>query len=139
MSPGIIPYNSIPNWPSPPAGLFEACESAGISASRASDGVHVSNLTGAQNIISAYSGGATELSWNKTKKQVALDVLFDANFDLKAFIRAGSATNITATNIGTFLATITNNYRSLRASIAAAANVAAVNAININAGWPSNP
>jgi hypothetical protein len=75
----------------------------------------------------------------RTQKQTALDALFDANFDLAKFIRGGTATTITAANVGTFLATITNNYRSLRAQIAAASTLATLNAININSGWPSNP
>lgn len=79
------------------------------------------------------------IAFLRAQKQGALDAFFDANFDLKAFIRAGSAATVTAANVGTFLATITNNYRALRASIAAAADAATVNAININSGWPSNP
>lgn len=72
-------------------------------------------------------------------KQAQLDALFDIKFDLAKFIRAGTATTVTAANVGTFLSQITNNYRTLRASIAAAASVAAVNAIDVTAGWPSNP
>jgi len=79
------------------------------------------------------------LAWWKTYWQLQLDTLLDNNFDLKAFIRAGNSTSVTGTQVGNFLATITDNYRSLRASIAAAASVAAVQAININNGWPSNP
>src|SRR5579859_7126010 len=47
--------------------------------------------------------------------QVQLDLLLDNNFDLKQFIRAGQLTTVTATNVGTFLATICDNYRTLRA------------------------
>lgn len=75
----------------------------------------------------------------KAAAQVALDTLFSANFDIAGFIRGGAATGITGAGIGNFLATITNNYRTLRASIAAAPNVAALNAINIYSGWPANP
>ncbi len=75
----------------------------------------------------------------RNNKQQALDDLLDGNFDLKAFIRAGTSATITAANVGSFLATITNNYRSLRAQIAAAASVSAINAINFNSGWPNNP
>lgn len=71
--------------------------------------------------------------------QVALLALFTQNFNLAQFIINGTAATITATQVGTFLATITNNFRSLRASIAAATTVSQLNAININAGWPSNP
>lgn len=75
----------------------------------------------------------------RAAKQAQLDALFDAKFDLAKFIRAGTATAVTAANIGTFLAQITNNYRTLRASIAGAASVSAVNAIDATSGWPSNP
>lgn len=142
-TPGVIPYGSIPS-PSP-AGLLEACENALTAAgfapyvTRAPDGVHVSDVPTVTVTISAYVGSAAQLAYTKAQKQTALDAAFDTNFDLTKFIRGGTATNITAANVGTFLATITNNYRSLRASIANAANVAAVNAININSGWPVNP
>lgn len=104
----------------------------------------VSNAAAVLSIFNAYSGGTDQLAWSKsnnfgTGKQDKLDALFNANFDLAKFIRGGTATTITAANIGTFLATITNNYRSLRSQIANATTVAAVNAININSGWPSNP
>jgi hydrogenase maturation factor len=71
--------------------------------------------------------------------QAALDLLLDMNFDLKAFIRAGTSTTVTGTNVGTFLATICDNYRTIRASIAAATTLTQLNAININSGWPANP
>lgn len=116
------------------------------------------NRDGTLTIGCASSGNTTVLAGNSTYAQCLaayqalapfsecqawlqsqLDALLDNNFDLKAFIRAGTATSITGTNVGTFLATICNNYRTLRASIAAATTVAQLNAININAGWPSNP
>lgn len=75
----------------------------------------------------------------QAQKQAQLDALFDANFDLPKFIRAGASTGVTAAGVGTFLAQITNNYRTLRASIAAAASVAAVAAIDVTTGWPANP
>ena len=142
-TPGIIPYSALPN--PVPAGLFEACEAAlgaagfSTTVTRAPDGVHVSDVPTVTATIAAYSGSATELAYHKVQAQTALDAAFNANFDLAAFIRAGTATGITATQVGTFLATITNNYRSLRAAIANAATVAAVNAVNIAAGWPANP
>ncbi len=125
----------------PPAGLAEALAAAGFrfwweaGTGRCPDAAAVAT----QAFITAYAGSAAELTWTKAQKQTALDLLLDNNFDLKAFIRAGTSTTITGTNVGAFLATITDNYRTLRASIAAGATVAAVNAININAGWPANP
>lgn len=92
--------------------------------------------TAAQNVITNFN---VPLETARAAKQTALDALLDNNFDLKAFIRAGSSTTVTGTNVGNFLATICDNYRSLRSQIAAAANLTALNSININSGWPSNP
>jgi hypothetical protein len=144
MTVGIIPVTNIPGWPIPVAGVRESVDAALVAAgfgisTIAPDGLHVGDIATANSVLSTYVGSATELSWNQTQKQAALDALLNNNFDLKAFIRAGTLTTVTATGVGTFLATINNNYRSLRSQIAAAANVAAVNAININSGWPSNP
>ena len=136
----VLPVTSIPGWPTPPAGLMENFTAQnGGPVSISPDGLHVADQTLAQAYLASFVGSATELAYNKTIKQAALDALFDANFDLAKFIRGGQSTGITATNVGNFLATITNNYRSLRAQIAAATSVAQVQAININAGWPSNP
>jgi hypothetical protein len=139
MAAGIIAVNTIPGWPNPADGLTTAARSAGITWSFEPDGLHVSDVAASNALISSYSGSAAQLAYSKTQKQIALDALFDANFDLAKFIRGGTSTAITAANVGTFLAAITNNYRSLRANIAAAASVSAVLAININSGWPSNP
>lgn len=145
MSLSVIPYSSVPGGSNPVPGLAEAAKNAMIAGgfagilSFAPEGLLVSDVSTTTAAMNAYAGSATELAFIKSQKQAALDVLFDASFDLKAFIRAGTATTVAAAGVGTFLAQITNNYRSLRASIASAANVAAVNAININAGWPSNP
>lgn len=142
-TPGTIPYSSLP---SPiPSGLFLACETALANAgfstlvSRAPEGIIVADVPTVTAAISAYAGSAAELAYHKAAKQLALDTAFNANFDLAAFIRGGTASNVTAAQVGTFLATITNNYRSMRAAIANAANVATVDAINIASGWPSNP
>jgi hypothetical protein len=89
--------------------------------------------------MGGYANSATQLQWNKAQLQTSLDALLDKNFDLKAFIRAGTSSAITAANVGTFLAQITNNYRSLRTQIAAATTMTQLQAININAGWPGNP
>ena len=142
MAAGIIPLGSIP---SPfPAGLAEACEAALLAAgfsptiTVAPDGVHVSDVATVVATAQAYVGSAAELAFHKAQQQELLDAEFNANFDLAAFIRNGTATGITAAQVGTFLATITNNYRTLRASIAAATTVAQVQATNIAAGWPAN-
>lgn len=127
---------------SPLLGLMETIEAAGHVVVVSPSGWEVKDAATAaavQNIINSYAGSASQLSYTKTQKQAALDAAFNANFDLAAFIRGGTATNVTSANVGTFLATITNNYRSLRAQITAAASVAAVNSINLNSGWPNNP
>ena len=122
-----------------PVGLKEAIESSGHFVSAGPDGWSVDNVEAVQAIINGYSGGADELTYWKNLCQAKLDAEFDANFDLAKFIRGGTSTSITATNVGNFLAQITNNYRSLRASIANATTVAAVQAISITSGWPANP
>jgi len=97
--------------------------------------------TTADQIATAYTTfqQSWPLAFFQAQYQAKLDAFFDANFDLKAFIRAGSSTTVTGTNVGNFLATITNNYRTLRAQITAATTVAQVQAVNINSGWPANP
>lgn len=122
-----------------PAGLPQTIESQGHSIANAPDGWYSGDAAAAQIIINSYSGSASELSWWQRQQQASLDALFDARFDLAKFIRGGTVTTITATNVGNFLAQITNNYRSLRASIAAATTVAAVQAIDVTTGWPANP
>lgn len=132
----------IANW-AETAGLDAALQVAGLpvwaDGPTGSKMCAAANLTAVTSFVTAYSGSATQLAYAKAQKQVALDALLDGNFDLKAFIRAGSSTGVTAAGVGTFLATITNNYRTLRASIAAAIDVATVTAINISSGWPGNP
>jgi hypothetical protein len=144
MASGIISVATIPGWPSPVAGVMEELAASLVAGGFAPpfiapDGVHVGDVTTAQNFLNGYSDSATQLQWNKWQMQTALDALLDNNFDLKAFIRAGTSTAVTAANVGTFLATIVDNYRSLRASIAAATTMAQLQAININSGWPNNP
>lgn len=144
-TPGTILYSAVPGWPSPASGLFSACEDALAAAGfntrveLSPDGVRVSDIPTVTAVLQSYVGGAEQLNFSKAQKQAALDALFDANFDLAKFIRGGTSTSITATNVGTFLATITNNYRSLRAQISTASTLAILNGINISSGWPSNP
>lgn len=79
------------------------------------------------------------IAWLRAEKQADFDSYFDASFDIKAYIRAGTVTTVTGTQAGNFLAAITDNYRTLRASIASAANASTLNAINYTTGWPANP
>lgn len=122
-----------------PAGLIETLEAAGHLVLRDPTGWLVDNAAAVQAVITGYSGSAGELTYWKAQRQAVLDDQFDQHFDLAKFIRGGTVTTVTAAQVGSFLATITNNYRSLRASIASASTVAAVQAINIAGGWPSNP
>jgi hypothetical protein len=145
MSAGTIPVANIPGWPNPPPGLMPACQKSlddaqiSGSVSMRAQGLHTPDVANTTAVLNSYSGGTDELNFAKNDKQTRLDTLVDENFDLKAFIRDGTITTVTGANVGNYLAQITNNYRSLRSQIANAASVAAVNAINLNQGWPSNP
>lgn len=120
-------------------GLHQAVSAAGHWIAEIGGVWTADNPVAVQAIINGYAGSASQLTFAKAAKQQLLDDQFDQHFDLAKFIRGGTVTTVTGTNIGTFLAQITNNYRTLRASIAAAANVAAVNAVNVAGGWPANP
>lgn len=142
MALPVVPINSVP-WP-PADGALDAALAALVAGGFPAvlhvspAGIVCSDAATVTSTLNSYTGSASQLAYAKQVKQAALDTLFNANFDLAKFIRGGTATGITAANVGTFLAQITNNYRTLRASIAAAADVATVNAISLN-GWPSNP
>lgn len=143
MGAGIIPYANVPH--PIPDGLFLACEAALVAAgfsatvALAPDGIHVADVSTVTATMTSYAGSAAELAYHKAIQQAALDAIFSANFDLAAFIRSGTTVGITGVQVGTFLATITNNYRTLRAAIANATTVAQISAINVTAGWPNNP
>jgi hypothetical protein len=72
-------------------------------------------------------------------QQMALDAIFNQNFNLGNFIMQGTVTSVTGTQLANFLAQITNNYRTLRAQIAACTTKQQVGAIDITSGWPANP
>jgi len=80
-----------------------------------------------------------ELLIAQANKQDNLDVLLVTNADMVRLVQGGNSTTTTGAAVSTYLSNATNNYRSLRAQIAAATTVAQVAAININAGWPPNP
>lgn len=134
-----VPFATVSNIQPANLTVAFAAQGQGHFAAVSPDGWLVDDAAAFQAFVATYSGSATELTSAKAVKQAALDALFDANFDLAKFIRGGTIATITAANVGNFLATITNNYRSLRAQIANAANMAALNSINISAGWPANP
>jgi hypothetical protein len=136
MTPGVIPVTSIPGWPTPLAGILQQLP---VAAFLSPNGLNVADVATAEDYLSTYSGSAAQLSWNQQQLQAQLDALLDDKFDLVAFIRGGTNSFLTATNVGTVLATITNHYRSLRVQISSATSLAQLQAININQGWPSNP
>lgn len=135
MASGLIKGISSPL----PDGLAARLEALGVVCSVSPDGLIVSDVAAAQAFINRYTGSVEELAFSKARQQTALDEFFNAHFDLAAFIRGGATTGLTGAQVGTFLAAIANNYRTLRVSIASAANVAAVNAVNVSSGWPANP
>jgi hypothetical protein len=145
MPPGIIPTSSIPGWPNPPAGLIPACQTsldnAGIKGQLFINpaGLRTPDISNTQNVLSTYTGSSTELTYAKDTRKKALFDLTDGQYDLRALADGNTAPTLTSTNVGQYLASVGNNYRTLKANINAAANVAAVNAININSGWPTYP
>jgi hypothetical protein len=143
MAAGIISPTLLPGWPFPLAGsreqLDETLKANGFALSILSpDGLFVGDVTTATNFLPAYPGSASELSFNRTAKKDELDAYFRTYFDLTNFIMQGTV-QVSATNVGNFIAQITNNYRSLKSQIASAANMTALNAIDITKGWPNNP
>jgi hypothetical protein len=60
-------------------------------------------------------------------------------FNFINFIDGGTLTTLTGTQVGTFIASCANNYRAKKAAIAAATTVAQVFAIDVTAGYPTNP
>lgn len=121
------------------AGLCEAASIDGIGIYRAPDGIYADDPAKAEAFANDYSGSAAELTYWRSIWKARLDAMFDKHFDLAQFVRDGTVTTITGTQVGNFLASVTNNYRSLRSQISSAATVAAVKAIDITSGWPNNP
>lgn len=115
--------------------VVAAIEAAGIAIEYSQDGYRATDVDGASAIINN-SGGWLAVA--KAIKRRELDEFLRDNFDLISFIMGGSAT-VNANQVGTFLANITNNYRSIKASIAAQTTVAGVVGINVAGGWPNNP
>jgi hypothetical protein len=143
MAAGYISPSLLPGWPAVVAGARESLDDT-LSASSfstsmmAPEGLHVGDIPTATSFLNSYVGSSTELSWNKDNKKAALDTYFTTYFDLTEFIMQGTV-QVSATNVGNFIAQITNNYRSLKSQIANAANMTALNAIDITKGWPNNP
>ena len=138
-TPGIISLASLPS-PIPP-GLAETAESEGLTWILAPDGLHTNDTTQMQALLTAVQSSPTTatLAYWQALTQTALDSFYQTNFNFDFLVRGGQSTTITGAQIGSAIATIVNNYRSIRASIAQASTIAAVQAINVTSGWPSNP
>jgi hypothetical protein len=103
----------------------------------------------------------TQLETGKTPAQIAADyVIFQATWPLAYwqrqrladnysymtqfvnwvnFFDGGTITTVTAANVGSFIASAINNYRTKKASINAATTSAQVIAIDVTTGYPANP
>lgn len=144
MAAGHVPSASIPGWPNPAVGVYDCLEAALFQAgfsgcSMMPEGLWAGDVAFADNFLSTYVGSTTELEWHRTQLQAQLDTNLNNNFNLIAFIRAGTISTLTGTNVANFLANSSNNYRKLRDQISSATTIAQLQAVNINAGWPSNP
>lgn len=145
MAAGFIPVANIPGWPNPPAGLMPACQKslddAGINGPLFINpqGLRTPDIANTTTVLNTFVGSATELTLAKDVRKKALFDLVDGQYDLRALADANTAPVLTSASVGGYLASVGNNYRSKKAAINAAANVAAVNAVDINAGWPAYP
>jgi hypothetical protein len=133
MSDKLSEIRDIPE--SPPDGLVEALEAAGITVLREGPVWKVSDATAARAIASAHN----PLPALKRERLARLDEAADVRLALPAIMRAGSATNVTAAQISGYLASATNRYRILRAAVQNAADATALRAIDFTTGWPANP
>jgi hypothetical protein len=130
----------ITNPPSPPpAGLKEAIEHAGHAVSHAPEGWLVDDAAAVQAIISAYSGSATELGYWQRRRQAELVIEYERRTDPLVIADGATDTSVTAATLGGYQAACVNNYRSLKAQIAAATTASGLQAINPLSGWPAFP
>lgn len=81
----------------------------------------------------------TVLWYAKLKKQAALDARWATVSDYDNTVKSGTNTSFTDAQYLALMAGNPRNYRTKRTAISAAATVAAVNAVDVTAGWPSNP
>jgi len=145
MPAGNIPVSSIPGWPTPPEGYMAACQTsldnAGIKGNLflSPQGLHTPDVANTTAVLNGYVGSSAELTYAKDTRKRSLYDLVDNYYDLRALADGNTTTNLSANTVGTYLANVGNNYRTKKAAINAAATVAAVNAVNINTGWPAYP
>ena len=79
------------------------------------------------------------LAYWKTQRQADNFAFLSTFFNFVNFIDGGTLTTLTGTQVGTFIASCANNYRTKKAAIAAATTSAQVLAIDVTTGYPSNP
>jgi hypothetical protein len=120
---------------SPPDGLVEALEAAGIIVLREGPVWKVSDPVAAR----AIAAGHSPLPAMKRERLARLDEAADARLGLTAIMRAGSSTSVTGAQMSNYLAAATNRYRVLRAAVQNAADATALRAIDFTTGWPNNP
>lgn len=87
MAHGLIPTNKIPGWPTPPAGVLDACEdaleAAGFArgASNTPDGILVSDVDTALAFFERYAGSVEQLEFNRKAKLANLAATYAAKYD----------------------------------------------------------
>jgi hypothetical protein len=79
------------------------------------------------------------LAWWQAQQQAANFAYLSTFFNFVNFIDGGTLTTLTGTQVGNFIASCANNYRSKKAAIAAATTSAQVIAIDVTSGYPANP
>lgn len=83
--------------------------------------------------------GTWPLPWCQTYQLAALLAYLQNYLNLANFVDGGSSTGVTGTNVGSFLASLTNNYRTKKQAIQNASTSAQVWAVDFTTGWPANP
>lgn len=86
MAHGLIDANTVPGWPSPPAGVMEECAAALVTAgfsdvvSHTPDGILVSDVDTARAFIAGYVGSAAQLAFEKDAKLAQLTELYAGKY-----------------------------------------------------------
>ena len=102
------------------------------------DGALVAETQADLDEIAANSSSAQLLAAAKRKRLAQLRNGLMNRADLVSLIFGGTASP-TGPQYAAFMAAVVTNARSLISQINAAPDLAALNAINLNSGWPSNP
>ena len=130
----------ITNPPNPtPTGLKEAIEHAGHVVTHAPEGWLVDDAVAVQNIISSYSGSANELGYWQRRRLAEAAAEYLRRIDPLVTADGATDTTVTAATLGGYQASCVNNYRTLKAQIAAAPTASGLQAISPLSGWPAFP